>query len=121
VKLQLATVALALVFVAVAAMLGELRRAAMLGAAISGVTAITSIVWMGRAVRTARKPTQAAFLVVTVMFLARLVLVGVGTLLVYGQGDQTVAFIASFFAPYFVFSALESYFVHTLKSTGKPA
>jgi hypothetical protein len=121
VKLQLATISVAILVVLVALLMGELRRAAVLGASISGVTAVASILWMGRAVRRARKPTQAAVLVIAVMFLVRTILVGLGTVVVYGRGDETVAFIAAFFVPYFVFSAIESLFVHSLKKTGTPA
>jgi hypothetical protein len=118
VKFQLATAAAAALFVGLSLLSGEYRRPALAGALISGVTAVASILAMGRAVRTARKPSQQALLVFVVAFLVRLVLVGLGTVLVARGGEQAVAFVVAFFVPYFTFVALEGAFIHSLRRSG---
>ncbi len=117
-KFQLATAAAAALFVGLALLSGEYRRPALAGALISGVTAVASILAMGRAARAGARPMQQALLVLVATFLVRLVLVGVGTVLVARGGGQAVAFVIAFFVPYFAFVALEGAFVHSLRRTG---
>jgi hypothetical protein len=121
-KHQLATAALALGFVLAALASGSYRRGALVGAAISGLTALASIVAMGRFARSGAKPVQRALAVMTVTFLARIVLVAVGTILVVRAGESALAFVVAFFVPYFVFAAVEGAFVHSLnRGTGPTA
>ncbi len=121
-KHQLATAALALGFVLAALASGSYRRGALVGAAISGLTALASIVAMDRFARSGAKPVQRALAVMTVTFLARIVLVAVGTILVVRAGESAVAFVVAFFVPYFVFAAVEGAFVHSLnRGTGPTA
>ena len=49
----------------------------------------------------------------------RLVLVGVGTVLV-GKSGAT-AYVVAFFVPYFAFTAFEGAFLHSLRRSGTPA
>jgi hypothetical protein len=121
VKFQIATLAAAVLFVVAAYLAGDHRAAALTGASIAGSTAVISIFAMGRAVRSTRKPTQAALAVVVGLFLLRLVLVGVGTVLVARAGLNAVAFVVAFFVPHFAFSALEGAFVHSMSRMGSPA
>ncbi len=121
-KHHLATAALALGFVLAALASGSYRRGALVGAAISGLTALASIVAMGRFARSGAKPVQRALAVMTVTFLARIVLVAVGTILVVRAGESALAFVVAFFVPYFVFAAVEGAFVHSLnRGTGPTA
>lgn len=117
-KFQLATAAAALLFVAVAAMSGEYRDAALAGATIAGATALVSVYAMGRAART-KNATRAALAVVAVLFLVRLVAVGVGTVLVGRAG--AVPFVIAFFVPYFAFTAFEGAYLHSLRRLGTTA
>jgi hypothetical protein len=122
VKHQLTTAAIALAFVLGALATGSHRRGALLGAGISGVTALGSIVAMGHFARGGRKPVQAALAVMTVTFLVRILLVALGVYLVVRAGESVVAFVVAFFASYFVFVAVEGAFVHTLsRGTGPTA
>jgi NAD/NADP transhydrogenase beta subunit len=122
VKYQLATAALALAFVLAALASGEHRRGAVLGAAISGVTALGSIVAMARLSRRGTKPVKAALAVMTVTFLVRILLVGLGVVAVVHAGESVLAFVTAFFVSYFVFVAVEGAFVHTLsRGTGPTA
>lgn len=102
-------------------LLGADRRAALMGSGIASLTAVASIWAIARASRGARKPVQAALLVFTVFFLVRILLVALGTALVARSGLNVLAFVAAFFAPYFVFSAIEGAFVHSLARSGTTA
>jgi hypothetical protein len=121
VKFQLATLAAALLFVLAALLAGEHRAAAVTGAAIASATAVVSIFAMGRAARATRNATQGALAVMAALFLVRLVLVGVGTVLVARAGLDAVAYVIAFFVPYFAFTALEGAFLHSLRRMGTPA
>jgi hypothetical protein len=121
VKFQLATLAAAALFVLAALLAGEHRAAAVTGAGIAGATAVVSIFAMGLAVRSSRNPTKGALAVMVVLFLVRLVLLGVGVALVARAGRDAVAFVVAFFVPYFAFSALEGAFVHSLRRMGTTA
>jgi len=120
VKFQIATLAAAVLFVLAALLLaGEQRTAALTGATIAGATALVSIYAMGRAAHGARNATQAMLAVMVVLFLVRLVLVGVGTVLIGRAG--AVAFVAAFFLPYFAFTAFEGAYLHSLRRMGTTA
>jgi hypothetical protein len=119
VKFQVATLAAALLFVLAAAMAGEQRTAALTGATIAGATALVSIYAMGRAARDPRTATRTMLAVVALLFLVRLVLVGVGTVLVGRSG--AIAFVVAFFVPYFAFTAFEGAFLHSLRRLGNTA
>jgi hypothetical protein len=121
VKYQLLTAALAIAFVLGALAAGAHRRGALLGAAISGATALASIVALSRFGRGA-KPVQRALAVLTVTFLARILLVALGVVAVIHAGESIVGFVVAFFVPYFVFAAVEGLFVHSLsRGTGPTA
>ncbi len=121
-KHQLLTALLALAFLAAAALAGEYRRAALVGAAVAGASAVAEIFLMGFAARRAAKPVQAAWIVFTATFLVRLVLVGVATIVVGRAGWTVFAFVIGFFVPFFVLSAIEWAFLHSLRRLpGTPA
>lgn len=117
-KFQLATAVAAVLFVLAANLAGEHRTAALTGASIAGATAVLSIYAMGLATRS-RHGTQGALAVMAVLFLVRLVLVGVGTVLVGRAG--AVPYVISFFVPYFAFTAFEGAFLHSLRRLGTTA
>lgn len=118
---QLVTAVVAVAFVGLALASGAHRRGAVIGASISGLTAVLSILAMSRFAR-GSKPVQRALAVMTSAFLLRLVLVGVGTIAVARAGASVYGFVVAFFVPYFVFSAIEGAFVHTLsRGTGPTA
>lgn len=118
-KFQVATLAAALLFVIAASMAGDHRAAALTGATIAGATAIVSIYAMGRAARDARSATRTMLAIMAVLFLVRLVLVGVGTVLIGRAG--AIAFVVSFFVPYFAFTAFEGAYLHSLRRLGTTA
>lgn len=120
-RYQLVTGAAAALFVALALAAGPHRRGALVGASISGVTALGSVLAIGRTAR-GRKPLQAALAVMTVAFLVRMVLVAVATVLVARSGESVAGFVVAFFVPYFVFAAVEAAYVHSLRhGTGPTA
>ncbi|GAO01795.1 hypothetical protein [Anaeromyxobacter sp. PSR-1] len=120
-KHQLVTAAVAAAFVALALASGPYRRGALVGASISGVTALASIVAMARFAR-GSKPVQRALAVMASAFLVRILLVALGTVAVARAGESIYAFVVAFFVPYFVFSAIEGAFVHSLnRGTGTTA
>jgi hypothetical protein len=121
VKLQALTALVALAFVAAAAALAPDRAAALTGALIAGVTGVASTLLMGRAASASKKPVQGALLVFVVFFLLRLVLVGSATAVVARFGWDVIVFVVAFFVPYFVLSALEGAYLHSLRRTGTPA
>ena len=122
-KHQLATAAIAVAFLLAALASGSgYRKAALVGAAISGATALGSILAMGRFARSGQKPIQRALAVMTVAFLARILLVALGTIAVVRAGESAIAFVVAFFVPYFVFAAVEGLYVHSLnRGTGPTA
>jgi hypothetical protein len=118
VKHQLVTATLAIGFVLLALLAGAHRRGALVGAGISGATALASILALGR-FSAGKKPVQRALAVLTVGFLARIVLVALGVVYVLRAGESVVGFVVAFFVPYFVFAAIEGLFVHSLnRGTG---
>lgn len=121
-KHQVAAITAALAFVALALVAGVHRKGALIGAAISGLTGVGSILAMSRFARGGGKVVQRALAIMALAFLLRIVLVGIGTWLVIQAGESVVAFVIAFFVPYFVFSAIEGAFVHSLnRGTGPTA
>lgn len=96
------------------ALLTPAPRPALIGLALSAVTAVGSLLGHGLAARTPGKPVQRSLLVFALAFLARLVLVGLGLLLVHRLGDGPVPYVVAFFATYFAFAAIEGGYVHAL-------
>ncbi len=119
-KHQLLTAVVAAATLGIALAAGNASRPALVGAGISAVTALASIFAMGRFART-RKPAQAALAVVVGAFLLRLLLVALGTAYVSRTGLSVWAFVIGFFAPFFVYAAVEAAYVHTLRGTGPTA
>jgi hypothetical protein len=120
-KYALATAAAAGLFLALALVSGDYRRGALVGATISGLTAVGSMLAMARVAR-GKKPTQGAVAVMAIAFLLRLVLVGLGTVAVARAGASVIGFVVAFFLPYFFFSAIEGFYVHSLRrGTGPTA
>lgn len=122
-KHPLVTAALAVAFVLAALAAGQAhRKGALIGATMSGVTALVSIVAMGLFARGGGKPVQRALAVMTGAFLLRILLVALGTFAVVRSGESVVAFVVAFFVPYFVFAAVEGAYVHSLsQGTGPTA
>lgn len=118
-KFQVATAAAAVLFVLAASLAGAQRAAALTGASIASATALVSIYAMGRAARDPRTATRTMLAVMAVLFLVRLVLVGVGTVLVGRAG--AIAYVVSFFVPYFAFTAFEGAYLHSLRRLGTTA
>ena len=100
---------------------GSYRRGALVGATSASATAFASLLWMQRGTR-AKKPLNAALLAMVVMFLVRILLVAFGTALVWRSGASLVAFLLGFFVPYFIFAAIEGWFLASLpRGTGPTA
>jgi hypothetical protein len=101
---------------------GVHRRGALIGATTACLTGLGSMIAIDRSARAAAKPTQAALLVIVLGFLVRLVLVGLGTILVVRAGESVAGFIAGFFIPYFALATVEGALVHSLRrGTGPTA
>ena len=101
---------------------GGHRRAALAGSTIASFTAFVSLVAMGFVSRSGKKPVKAALALMTVMFLVRIILVGLATVFVVRSGQSILGFVIAFFVPYFAFSAIEGAFVHSLgRAQGPPA
>ena len=121
-KHQVVTLALAVAFVGLALVAGQYRRAALVGAVSCSFTALGSMLALSRTVKSAEKPLKPALLVMTVTFLARILLVALGTVFVARAGENVFAFVVGFFVPYFVFSAVEGAYLHSLRRyTGRAA
>ncbi len=114
------TAAVAGVALVAALVSGPYRRGALVGASTVSVSAFASMLLVQRGAR-ARKPLQAALLVMTLMFLARIVLVALGTVLVVRAGESIIAFIVAFFVPFFIFAAIEGWYLSTLRGPGTTA
>ena len=121
-KHQIVTAALAVVFVALALLAGAHRRAALVGASTASLTALGAMLVLGLTVKRAAKPLNAALIIMAAAFLLRIALVAIGTVLVSRSGENVFAFVIAFFVPYFVFSAVEGSYLHSLRShTGRAA
>ncbi len=97
-------------------------RAGLAGAAIASSTGLASLLAFQLLGRPRVKPLQRALAVFAVMFVVRLVLVGLGLVRVTRAGGSPVAFVVAFFVPYFAFAAIEGSYVHALgRSPGKTA
>jgi len=104
------------------ALAGQGRRAALIGAGISSVTALATLAAFARVGRSPVRPMQKALAIFVVMFLVRIVLVALGVVAVARGGDSILAFATAFFVPYFVFTAIEGSYVHALgRGIGKTA
>ncbi|HEY6098711.1 MAG TPA: hypothetical protein VIW03_04740, partial [Anaeromyxobacter sp.] len=79
-----------------------------------------SLFAMARSARRPEKAMKGALLVMVVAFLVRIVLVALGAALVARGGENVVAFIVSFFVPYFAFSAIEISYLHSMRQTPGP-
>jgi hypothetical protein len=123
VKHPLVAALVAVAFVALALASGAVyRRAAVIGAAMSGFTGVASILAMGRFARGGGKIVQRALAVMTIAFLLRILLVALGTIVVAKAGENVFAFVIAFFVPYFTLSAVEGAYVHSLgRGTGPTA
>lgn len=120
-KHLLVTTGLALGFVLLALAAGAYRRGALVGATISGATALGSMIALAT-FGNGPKPVQRALLVLTLAFFARIVLVALGVVYVTRAGESIIGFVVAFFVPYFVFAAVEGLFVHSLnRGTGPTA
>ncbi len=119
-KYQVAAVVLAAVVLAAALSSGQYRRAATLGAGISTLTALGSLFAMARSARRPERAMKGALVVMVVAFLLRIVLVAAGAAVVARAGEHVVAFIVSFFVPYFAFSAVEIAFLHSMRQPPGP-
>jgi hypothetical protein len=116
------SVIVAALAVGLALVAGSNRRPALVGAAAASLTGVASIFAMGRAAAAGGKLVQRALAVMVVAFLVRIVLVGVGTVLVGRAGENVFAFVTAFFVPYFIFAAIEGAYVHALsRGTGPTA
>jgi hypothetical protein len=114
VSYPLATTTLSFAFVAAALASGSHAGGAVPGAVIAGLTGILSILAIKLTAR-GPKPVQRALLVLVGAFLVRLVLVGVGTILVARASASIAAFVVAFFVPYFVLAVIEAAYVHSLR------
>ncbi len=117
---QAAAAALAVVVIAAALASGQYRRAAALGAGISTLTALGSLFGMARSARRPERAMKGALVVLVIAFLVRIVLVSAGAAVVARGGEHVVAFIVSFFVPYFAFSAIEIAYLNSVRQTPGP-
>lgn len=121
-KHQLVAALTALLFIGLALVSGAYRRGALVGATASGLAGVGSILAMSKFARGGGKVVQRALAVMAIFFLLRILLVALGTFAVVRAGESVVAFVIAFFVPYFVFSAIEGAFVHSLsRGTGPTA
>ena len=113
------TLALAAATLVVAYFSGQ-RRSALVGAGSASLAAVASLLFVQRTA-SARRPVHAAVAVMAVMFLVRILLVALGTALVVRAGESVIAFVLFFFVPYFVFAAIEGWYVASLnRGPGTP-
>ena len=118
--LQLTTL-FAAIAIGASLLAGAHRRGALVGSATSSLTGLASLLFMQRGAR-AKKPMQAALAVMAAMFLLRILLVALGTVLVARAGESIIAFVVAFFVPYFTFAAIEGSYLHGLsRGTGPTA
>jgi hypothetical protein len=112
--------------VVVAAFLGALasgshRTGALVGAALSGGAGLLSIQAMGRFAGADRK-VQPALAVLVVGFLARILLVSVGTIAIVKTGESAPGFVLAFFVVFFALAGIEGAYVQRLgRRTGSSA
>jgi hypothetical protein len=108
------TVLTALAALGLSTLAGQGRRSALVGSGIASATAVVSLLGFAAVGRSAVRPLQKALAVFAAVFLARLVLVALGTAVVVRGGGQILAFLLAFFVPYFVFTAIEVSFLHSM-------
>ena len=107
------TAAVAALALLASALAGAHRRAALVGAGAVSLTALASLLALGRTARS-RSPVKTALAVITVMFLVRLVLVSLATVFVVRAGESVPGFVVAFFVPYFAFAAIEGAYAHSM-------
>jgi hypothetical protein len=123
VRLPLFALAAALAFVALARLGGAHWRGAMLGAALSGVAGVASVLAMGllsRGGQGSRLGVNGALAVMGAGFLVRLVLVAAGTFAVVKAGESVAGFVVGFFVPFFALVSIEALYVHRLGRGATP-
>lgn len=113
-KHQLWALAVVLAALGLSLAAGPHRRGALVGAAISGVAGLLSIRAMGRSAPRDGNLAKQALLVMAVGFLARIVLVSLGTVLVVRTGESVLGFVAAFFVVYFILSGIEGAYAQHL-------
>ena len=95
------------------------RRGALIGSTAASFTAFGSLLAMNRF---GARSVKAALAVMAVAFLTRILLVALGTAAVVKAGESVVAFVVAFFVPYFIFAAIEAWYLHSLnRGSGTPA
>ena len=118
----LAAAGIAALALGLAYLSGDARGPALTGAVIASATGLASLVGFGHFGKGAAKPVQSALVVFGVMFLARLLLVGLGAVSVVRAQGSILAFVVAFFVPYFAFTAVEGSYVSALgRDMRKPA
>ncbi len=114
------------VIVVVAALAGALasgshRTGALVGAALSGGAGLLSFQAMGRFAGADGK-VQPALAVMVVGFLARILLVSLGTVAVVKTGESVPGFVIAFFVVFFALAGIEGAYVQRLgRRTGSAA
>lgn len=107
------SIAVVLAALAGAAVSGPHRAGALLGAGLSGAAGLVSILAMGRWGGAAGK-VQPALAVLVLGFLARLLLVSVGTIAVVKTGASVPGFVIGFFVVFFALAGIEGAYVQRL-------
>ncbi len=100
---------------------GVHRRAALVGSASASFTAFASLFAMGRVIRAGKSPVNGPLAVMVAMFLVRIVLLGLATVLVVRAGESVFGLVIAFLVPYFAFAAIEAAFVHSLARSQGPS
>jgi hypothetical protein len=111
VKHLVATATLAVAFVLLALASGAHRRGAVIGAVLSGGSAVASVAALARF---GRGPVRRALAVFVAGFLVRIALVAAGVVVVKRTGASVVGFVVAFFVPYFSLAVVEALFIHSL-------
>jgi len=110
----LLTAILALLAIGATFVCGSYRHGALVGAFCSGVTALVSLLLMEKAGARTKGGLDAALMVMGIMFLVRIVVVALATVVVVRAEDNVFAFLVAFFVPYFVFAAIEVAFLRAI-------
>ncbi len=113
-KHQLWALAVVLAALGLSLAAGPHRRGALIGAGISGAAGLLSMRAMGRTRGGGSSVARQALLVMTVGFLARILLVALGTVLVVRTGESVAGFVTAFFVVYFILSGIEGAYVQRL-------
>ncbi|HET6411157.1 MAG TPA: hypothetical protein VFG53_03780 [Anaeromyxobacter sp.] len=100
---------------------GPHRRAALVGAALSGAAGLVSIEAMGRVASRGAPVLQRALLVMAIGFLLRIVLVALGTVLVVKSGESIWGFVTAFFVVYFLLAGVEGDYLRRQGQSAGPS